>query len=170
MMQMPTKKLTVDLSEKSLNNLIKEIQKYGTNLDKGIKIGVEEITHMLYQSILSKMAQYNLQDHESEVHENYDEKTEIGKVYTNDIVVIFHEFGTGIKGTQDEWASSFDYNVNQSGKGEIGWGFYNEKHGYGGITHGLTTKHIFYESLLEIQKEVPKTIGFTIAKNTGAMY
>ena len=167
---MATKKITIDLSEKSLNNLIKEISQYGTNINEGLKLGVEEITHKLYKSILNKMAQYNLSNHESEVHETYDSKTKIGKVYTNDIVVIFHEFGTGIKGTQDDWASGFDYTVNKSGKGEIGWGFYNKERGYGGITHGLTTKHIFYESLLEIQKEVPKTIGFTIARTTGAMY
>ena len=100
----------------------------------------------------------------------YDKEKNIGKVYTSDIVIIFHEFGTGVRGKQDEWANAFEYKVNESGKGETGWFFENKTHGYSGITHGLTSKHIFYESMLEVRKIIPKTIALSISKTVGAMY
>lgn len=163
-------KLQANLSKNSLNNLIKEVELYGKNLQQGIKLGVSDCTELLYKTIIKKMSECNLDSKTDKVYQKYDKATNVGKVYTNDIVIMFHEFGTGIKGTQDDWANTFDYTVNASGKGESGWYFYNEEHNYGGITHGLTTKHIFYNSLLEVQKQIPKTIGIRIARTTGAMY
>lgn len=167
---MPKLKLQANLSKQSINNLIKEIKVYGNNIEKGISLGIEEATKNLYDLICAKMKTCNLEDHIGNIVYSYDKKEKIGKVKTNDIVIIFHEFGTGIKSTQDEWASYFDYQVNQSGKGQSGWFFENETYGYSGITHGLTAKHIFYESLLEIQKQLSKTISISVFKTTGAMY
>lgn len=135
-----------------------------------MQLGVQEATELAYRTILQKMEQYNLSNHVGNVYMSYDKEKMIGKVYTSDIVLIFHEFGTGIKGKQDKWANEFDYQVNASGKGKKGWFFKNETHGYQGITHGLTAKHIFYETLMEVKKQLPKTVAISVSRTVGAMY
>ena len=153
-----------NLSRSSFEQIVKELKDYKKKLNKGAELGIEEASLKLYNLILEKMDSYNLSDHKGEVKR---EKVIVNnaltyKVYTNDIVIMFHEFGTGIKGTNDKWANSFGYVVNASGKGEQGWYFYNQKRKYGGITHGLTSKHIFYESLTEIEKDLAKEVQIKI--------
>lgn len=153
-----------NLSRNSFKQIVKELKDYKRKLNKGAELGIEEASLKLYDLILEKMDSYNLSDHKGEVKH---EKITIGrhqayKVYTNDIVIMFHEFGTGIKGTNDKWANTFGYTVNASGKGEKGWYFYNKKNNYGGITHGLTSKHIFYEALMEIEKDLAKEVQVQI--------
>ena len=153
-----------NLSRNSFKQIVKELKDYKMKLNKGAELGIEEASLKLYDLILEKMDSYNLSDHKGEVKH---EKITIGrhqayKVYTNDIVIMFHEFGTGIKGTNDKWANTFGYIVNASGKGEKGWYFYNKKNNYGGITHGLTSKHIFYEALMEIEKDLAKEVQVQI--------
>lgn len=163
-------KLTATLSKDSFDKLAKQVRLFGEKYVNGVNLGIENATIECYELICKKLAENNLSNHIGNVAMRYDRETKTGKISTTDIVIIFHEFGTGIKGTQDEWASLFDYTVNASGKGEKGWYFKNETNGYEGITHGLTTKHIFYESLLEIQKKIPKTVALSVNRTVGAMY
>lgn len=153
-----------NLSRNSFEQIVKELKDYKKKLNKGAELGIEEASLKLYNLILEKMDSYNLSDHKGEVKRK---KVIVNnaityKVYTNDIVIMFHEFGTGIKGTNDKWSNSFGYVVNASGKGEKGWYFYNQKRNYGGITHGLTSKHIFFESLTEIEQDLAKEVQIQI--------
>lgn len=158
------------LSKDSFGKIAKQVQLYKQRYKTGIQLGVEEATKRCYEIICKMMNQYNLSSHISNVKWEYNSKMHVGKVYTTDIVIIFHEFGTGAKGTQDEWANAFGYKVNQSGKGDKGWNFYNENRKYGGITHGLTSKHIFYQAMLTIQKQLSETVNVYVSKTVGAMY
>ena len=162
--------LKANLSKDSLDRLINQIKIYGEKVQDGTQLGIEETLKETYEFICNKMKANNLEDHVSSVEWKYDSLKNSGYIKTNDIVIIFHEFGTGIKGTQDEWANAFDYQVNQSGKGEKGWFFYNKKNNYGGITHGLVSKHIFYEAMLEAEKKLPKNVQISVSKTVGAMY
>lgn len=162
--------LKANLSKDSLDRLIRQIELYGKNVQSGTQLGIEQTLKQVYELICDKMKSNNLEDHISSVSWKYDNITNSGYIKTNDIVIIFHEFGTGVKGSQDDWANTFGYTVNQSGKGEKGWKFYNAKHKYGGITHGLTSKHIFYEAMLEAEKRLPKNVQISVSKTVGAMY
>lgn len=150
--------------------MVRKIEQYGTNFQKGLSLGVQEATELAYKMILQKMDQYQLSEHKGNVSSSYDKEKNVGKVSTSDIVIIFHEFGTGIKGKQDKWATEFGYEVNKSGKGKKGWFFKNETHGYQGITHGLTAKHIFYETFMDIKKQLPKTVAISVSKTIRKMY
>lgn len=162
--------LTATLSKDSFGNLAKKVQLYGEKYKLGISRGIEESTKQCYDLICKMMSSNNLSSHIGNIKWEFDNKTNKGKISTTDIVIIFHEFGTGIKGTQDEWANIFGYTVNSSGKGDKGWYFKNKNHGYDGITHGLTTKHIFYQAMLEMQKQLPKNVEISVSKTVGAMY
>lgn len=163
-------KLTASLAKNSFGQLAKQVQEYGKLYNQGIALGIEQATNECYDIIINLMKSSNLSNHTGNVEKKFDSKTNTGIISTSDIVIMFHEFGTGIKGTQDEWASAFGYVVNESGKGQAGWKFYNENQGYGGITHGLTSKKIFYQALMEMRKKLPTTVSISVSKTTGAMY
>ncbi len=164
------------LSRSSFQKLIKDLEKYKSDLRKGANLGVKEASLKFYNLVIAKMKNYNLSNHISEVkYEDLStDKTQAYRVYTNDIVIMFHEFGTGIKGTDDTWANSFGYKVNDTGKGEAGWWYptdlsdpnphkWTDKSGQlRALTHGLTSKHIFYESLKEIEKDLAKEVQLKI--------
>lgn len=154
------------LTRNSFLALSKEIKQYKKNLNNALKLGVKEASELFLQMVRDKCDEFNLSDHkDSIILEDISTNTRVAyKIYTNDIVLIFHEFGTGINGEQDDWASSLNYTVNLSGKGEKGWYFYNEKGGYGGITHGLKQKHIFYECLKEIEPRLASEVQIVINK------
>ena len=87
-------------------------------------------------------------------------------VYSSDPVIIYNEFGTGIRGTQDEWANKFGYQVNASGKGESGW-VYPKDDGTFGFTHGLPSRHMFYDAYIDTKKDVGRIVGIELSKNIG---
>lgn len=162
--------LKATLSKDSFGNLAKQVTLYKERYQKGVELGIEEATKQCYELICKMMSDSNLSSHISNVKWEFNSQSNIGKISTSDIVVMFHEFGTGIKGTQDDWANIFGYKVNQSGKGQKGWYFKNERLGYEGITHGLTSKHIFYKAMMETQKKLPQTVQISVSKTVGAMY
>ena len=120
--------------------------------------------------VIENCVKNNITLHHENIYYKYDKTINEGRVWTDDIVIIFNEFGTGIKGSQDEWANAMGYQVNLSGKGEEGWRFYNEEHDYGGLTHGIVSKHMFINALKEIEPQLAKTISVSISKTVGAMY
>lgn len=158
------------LSTNSFRHLAKQVELYKERVNKGVGLGVKEATERLYELIIKNCEENNITIHHSNIYYDYDSTKNVGRVWTDDIVIIFNEFGTGIKGTQDEWASSLGYEVNASGKGEKGWYFYNQEHNYGGLTHGIRSKHIFYNALQEIEKDLASNIAITISKTVGNMY
>ena len=159
-----------NLTKNSFNHLARQISFYKENLNKGLDLGIEELTMKLYDIVIKNCRENNITLHHQYIYAEYDKKKNIGRVWTDDIVIIFNEFGTGIKGTQDAWANFFDYKVNASGKGFFGWYFYNKDHKYGGITHGIESKHIFINALKEIQSEITNNIEVSISKTVGSMY
>ena len=152
------------LSRNSFLALSKEVTQYKKNFNKALQLGVKEASEEFLKMVRDKCDKYNLSDHKDNIilEDISTNKNVAYKIYTNDIVLIFHEHGTGIEGKQDGWASSFQYTVNMSGKGEKGWYFFNEKGNYGGITHGLTTKHIFYECLRELEPRLANKVQIGI--------
>lgn len=159
-----------NLSKNSFDNLAKEVRLYTKRFNEGVGLGIEEATKMLYEMVIQNCKANNITIHHNNIYWDFDKTKQVGRVWTDDIVIIFNEFGTGIKGTQDEWANEMGYEVNQSGKGEIGWGFYNQEHGYGGITHGIESKHMFINALKELEPVLAKNVSISISKTVGNMY
>ena len=164
------------LSRSSFQSIVREIKNYKEKLNQGAKLGVKEASEKLYKSITDKMDSCNLQNHKENVklEDKSNNKVIAYRVYTNDHVIMFHEFGTGIKGEQTKWAGSFGYEVNGMGKGETGWWYpttesdpnpYKWTDSSGQLrafTHGLTSKLLFYNSLKDIESSLTKEIEMKI--------
>lgn len=175
-------RLTVSLSRSSFQNLAQQVKLYKERLNKGVELGVQEATKQLYDLIIANCISNNLANYQSDIHWEYDETTKTGRVYTDQIIIIFNEFGTGREGKQDSWATELGYTVNASGKGDKGWWYpttltdpnpykWVDKDGQlRALTHGLPSKHIFYNALKEIEPLLAKDIGLNIARLTGDMY
>ena len=159
-----------NLTKNSLGHLARQISFYKENINKGLDLGIEELTMKLYDIVIRNCRENNITLHHQYIYAEYDKKSNIGRVWTDDIVIIFNEFGTGINGIQDAWANFFDYKVNLSGKGLKGWYFRNDEHNYEGITHGIMSKHMFINALKEIQKDIPNNIEVSILRTAGRMY
>ncbi len=162
--------MKINLSKQSLQKAIKELEVFGKKLESSINLDIEKATDELYNKVIENCKNNNITLHYNNIHKEYDRSLNIGKVWTDDIVIQFNEFGTGIEGVQDKWANYFEYVVDESGRGELGWGFYNKEHRYGGITHGIETRHMFYDALVEMQEELPNNISITVGRLIGDMY
>ena len=171
-----------NLSVNQIQQLKNQIEKLKEACNKGCENLVQYATERLYELFVQNCKRYNIDNSESRIHYDYDKETKIGKVWTDDIVIIFNEFGTGIKGTQDKWASKYGYHVNASGKGENGWWYPTDesdpnphkwKDADGqlrALTHGLDSRHMLYDAYMQLQSEFSEIIEMTIGKAIGDLY
>lgn len=149
---------------------------------KGCENLVEYATQRLYELFVQNCKNYNISNPESRINFTYSKETKIGKVYTDDMVIIFNEFGTGIKGVQDEWANQYGYQVNKSEKGEDGWWYPTDESDPNpykwldpngqlrALTHGLDSRHMLYDAYMQLQSEFNELIDMTIGKMVGDLY
>lgn len=161
---MAKKTISFSLSRGSFEKAIREINTFKKEYKNAVNLGVEKATKRLYELVINNCRDVGITIHDANIHWEYDRNTNVGRVWTNDIVIIFNEFGTGIRGTQDDWATQLGYNVNESGKGETGWRFYNIEHNYGGITHGINSRHMFYNALKTLENELSSDINIYVKR------
>lgn len=123
----------------------------------------------MYRGVVDRCYQNRLGEYVSRIHYFYDSTKKEGRVWTDDLIIIFNEFGTGIKGTQDEYASKHGYTVNLSGKGESGWVF-PTKDGKFKVTHGIRSKHMFYEVYEIVKKEFSDIVEISVKGAFDSLY
>lgn len=174
--------MKTNLSVNQIEQLKKQIEKIKQALNNGCEDFVEYATQRLYELFVKNCKTHNISNPEGRIYIDYDKETKIGRVYTDDMVIIFNEFGTGIKGTQDEWANLYDYQVNQSDKGLMGWWYPTDdsdpnphkwKTPNGelrALTHGLDSRHMLYDAYMQIQNELGEIIEITLGKKIGDLY
>lgn len=162
-------KLLANLSVDSIKELKQKLERVKPTLDYGRENFVEYATQRLYDLVIQECSKYNISNPSGRINAEYDKNNKIGRVYTSDMVIILNEFGTGIRGIQDEWANKYGYQVNQSGKGAEGWVYPKDDDTFG-FTHGLDSRHMFYNAYLQIQLELGEMIEMTIGKALGDLY
>lgn len=127
----------------------------------------------MFERVVYYCQQANIVNDISDIHAEYDETTNTGRVWTNNDVIIFNEMGTGITGANnphpnpDGSFQSWKYDVNEHG--EKGW-IYPKSDGTFGWTKGLPSKHMFYNAFNDIKRELPNYINVEINKTVGDLY
>lgn len=163
----------MELSKKSLEEAKKFLIKYQEAYSKGIDNAIKYATEALYNKVLEYCYAYGISNHISQIHWEYDENTGIGRVWTNDMVIIFNEMGTGIVGSNNPHPSpegpfkSWKYDVNEHG--EKGWKYPKEDGTYG-WTNGLPSRHMFYDAMNDIINEIGNIVDVEIRKTVGDLY
>lgn len=165
--------LTMELSKKSLEKAKKFLNKYQEAYSKGVDNAVKYATEMMYNKVLEYCYANGISNHTSQIQWQYDDNTKTGRVWTNDMVIIFNEMGTGIVGSNNPHPNpdgpfkSWKYDVNEHG--EKGWKYPKEDGTYG-WTKGLPSRHMFYSAFQDIKSEIGNIVDIEIRKTVGDLY
>lgn len=163
----------MELSKKSLEEAKKFLSKYQEAYSKGIDNAVKYATEMMYNKVLEYCYANGISNHTSQIQWQYDDNAKSGRVWTNDMVIIFNEMGTGIVGSNNPHPNpdgpfkSWKYDVNEHG--EKGWKYPKEDGTYG-WTRGLPSRHMFYSAFQDIKSEIGNIVDIEIRKTAGDLY
>lgn len=163
----------MELSKKSLEEAKKFLNKYQEAYSKGVDNAVKYATEMMYNKVLEYCYANGISNHTSQIQWQYDDNTKTGRVWTNDMVIIFNEMGTGIVGSNNPHPNpdgpfkSWKYDVNEHG--EKGWKYPKEDGTYG-WTKGLPSRHMFYSAFQDIKSEIGNIVDVEIRKTVGDLY
>ncbi len=163
----------MELSKKSLEEAKKFLNKYQEAYSKGIDNAVKYATEMMYNKVLEYCYANGISNHTSQIQWQYDDNAKSGRVWTNDMVIIFNEMGTGIVGSNNPHPNpdgpfkSWRYDVNEHG--EKGWKYPKEDGTYG-WTKGLPSRHMFYSAFQDIKNEIGNIVDIEIRKTVGDLY
>lgn len=91
----------MELSKKSLEEAKKFLNKYQEAYSKGIDNAVKYATEMMYNKVLEYCYANGISNHTSQIQWQYDDNAKSGRVWTDDMVIIFNEMGTGIVGSNN---------------------------------------------------------------------
>lgn len=163
----------MELSKKSLEEAKRFLNKYQEAYSKGIDNAVKYATEMMYNKVLEYCYANGISNHTSQIQWQYDDNTKTGRVWTNDMVIIFNEMGTGIVGSNNPHPNpdgpfkSWKYDINEHG--EKGWKYPKEDGTYG-WTKGLPSRHMFYSAFQDIKSEIGNIVDIEIRKTVGDLY
>ena len=163
----------MELSKKSLEEAKKFLNKYQEAYSKGIDNAVKYATEMMYNKVLEYCYANGISNHTSQIQWQYDDNAKSGRVWTDDMVIIFNEMGTGIVGSNNPHPNpdgpfkSWRYDVNEHG--EKGWKYPKEDGTYG-WTKGLPSRHMFYSAFQDIKSEIENIVDIEIRKTVGDLY
>ena len=176
----------MELSKKSLNEAIKNLNRFKDAYSKGIDNAVKYATETMYNKVLEYCYANGISNHTSQIKWEYDDNTKTGRVWTNDMVIIFNEMGTGITGANNPHPNpdgpfkSWEYDRN--GHGEAGWWYpttESDPNPYKRIfkdgvlrawTKGLPSRHMFYDAFNDIKNEIGNIVDIEIRKTVGDLY
>lgn len=165
--------IPINLSQQSIQEAKEKVQQYKNSLEKGYKNGIKKATELMYERVVYYCQQANIVNDINDIHMEYDEQKNEGRVWASNSVIIFNEMGTGITGANNSHPSpsdsfkSWKYDVNEHG--EKGW-IYPKKDGTFGWTKGLPSKHMFYDAFNDIKDELKDYINVEIDKTVGDLY
>ena len=161
--------VTLELKQQSLEKAKKLIQEYKKEYKKGVDNSIKVATEAMYNKVLEYCYRKGIKDHTDAIHWEYDEKTNTGRVWTYDWVIIFNEMGTGVVGKDNPHPKlkSWKYDINEHG--EKGW-VYPKSDGTYGWTKGLPSRHMFYDAFKAIQYSLGEYVNVEMYKTVGKMY
>lgn len=167
------KVIKTNLSTKEIKDLQKQLNNFLKDYNKGIEHSIEELTKTMYELVIEYCRANNIVEHTSEIHMEYDSITNIGKVWSNNDVIIFNEMGTGIIGKNNPHPNplveDWKYCANPERNYEMGWA-YPKGDGTYGWTKGLPSKHMFYSAFEDIKDKIGNIVEVTMSQSLSGRY
>lgn len=163
----------MELSVESMNKASKLLRDFENKYRQGIKNSIKTATEGMYNKVLAYCYENDIKNHTDAIHWEYDEEKNVGRVWTNDWVIIFNEMGTGVVGSNNPHPNpnpafkGWKYDINDHG--EKGW-YYPKSDGTLGWTKGLPSRHMFYSAFEDIKDELGDYVQVELMKTVGTMY
>lgn len=156
-----SKKISINImSNKSIQNAVKEVENYAYSLTDKCNEFAKKLAQIGVQTAKMKVAQYDaVYTGELLSSINYEQGAVIKKgatwiVYTGCPWAKFVEFGTGIVGKmkphKNKGIVGWEYDVNEHG--EAGWWYYRD--GKRHWTKGLPSRPFMYETSIELAEKI----------------
>lgn len=150
------KRITIQLSEASINAAIKELQTYKRELSQNATMLVQRLIEagieIAKQEVLVLGAFDSGELHDSLDGLMYTDGTR-GIIFTDCGHAAFVEFGTGVVGSRSPHPTMpWQYDVNQHG--EAGWVYYDEKQGRFRWTKGMPSRPYMYLTAQQLEQRV----------------
>lgn len=142
----------------NINEILQTLINEEELISKGVENGIEKLTKKAYEEVQEKCINANLSNHLGNIKVKYPkENNGVGEVSTDDMVIVFNEYGTGVVGKGDPHPAldGWEYDVNNHG--EAGW-VYPKKDGTFGRTRGIRSKKMFYETFEDIKNDAGTSI------------
>lgn len=148
----------MNLSKKNIQKTIQKLEKVKNRTYKNFLLVTEDLMEITYQTLVDIFKNNNLSNHIGSLNKELINNGLGFRIWTNDWIVIFNEYGTGIKGIGTHPnPNNYEYNIKTEFKDEFGrWTYYNDDVGQYVTTNGMPAKHMFndVENLLnECAKE-----------------
>lgn len=163
----------MELSKSSLKSAINYLNKFKYAYAKGIDNTIIHATEMMYEKVKQYCYENGINEHTDNIYMEYDYQTKTGKVWSNDLVIIFNEMGTGVVGSNNPHPNpspqfkSWKYDINEHG--EKGW-IYLKGDGTYGWTKGLPSRHMFYDAFNDIKNDIGTIVDVELRKTVGDLY
>ena len=159
----------INLSTSGLKEIQQGLKNFANSIGRGTSNGVREVTIAFYEIVIRNCEAKHIINDIDDIHWEFDEQTKTGKVFTDNIVIVFNEMGTGIVGSNNPHPNpnlEWKYDVNEHG--EKGWIY--PKNGTFGWTKGLPSRHMFYDAWNEIKDQIGDKINIEITKLNKDLY
>ena len=138
--------LTMNLTSQSIQKTIQKLQKIENRTFENIKSATKDLMNITYDTLNKLFQENNLSEHIGNVSKELIDNGYGFKISTNDFIIIFNEYGTGVvgQGTHPK-PNNYQYNIPSDSKDEFGRWVYKNKYGEFKTTSGMEAKHIFYD-------------------------
>lgn len=174
----------MNLSRKSVDLALKQLDNFKKAIEDSSKSSVYKATQLLYEEIIKNCSDHKLSNYAGDIYIDYDSNENVGRVHTNNMVIIFNEMGTGITGKNnphpnvDDFFSGWEYDSNNHG--EQGWWYptdENDPNPYKwrkkdtgelkGWTKGIASKRMFYDALQTVSNQFGDIVKIEIEGRIG---
>ena len=139
--------IITNLSPKSIQEATIQLQKIKNRFQQNIKLATYDLMNLSYNLMIEIFEKTNLSNHIKNLNKEIIGNGYGFKIWTDDWVVIFNEYGTGIigSGTHPN-PQNYQYNIQTSYKDKNGrWVYYNDDIESYISTYGMKAKHMFYD-------------------------
>ena len=142
----------MELSKKSIQETIQRLQRIENKTQENFILATKDLMEAVYQALIDVFNSNNLSNHISSLNKELTDGGLGFRIWTNDWIVIFNEYGTGVKG-EGTHQNSDGYKYNEHKRTETEeklnipnnyWIYYKDGDFY--ITNGMEAKHIFYDT------------------------
>lgn len=137
----------MELSKSSIKNTIKKLQNIKNRTEQNMKLATIDLMNATYETLIKVLQENNLSKHINSINKEITFNGLGFRIWTNDWIIIFNEYGTGIKGQGTHPNSGdYQYNVKSQYKDEKGrWVYFNDDIDSFVTTSGMRAKHMFYD-------------------------
>jgi len=149
------KTIKFNLSQKSIQNAIKQLKQYKVDLNRKCQLLIEALTAKgidIAKFNVQNLGAFYTGELEGSIDGYYSPSLGVGIIYAGSWYAMYVEFGSGIRGqeAQHPMAGELGYVYDVNNHGEDGWVYFNDRDGQYHWTDGMPSRPFMYDTVREL--------------------